>query len=115
MCLWSLLQVEQCDYQKFTPGMQHRVSRLSARPDFQNVAAQGAGCDGMRLLAQWVLACENYCTVARELAPKDELVQRCLKSLPERIATYKKARTELEELIGAGCFIEPPQTPRERS
>eukprot|EP01052_Picozoa_sp_SAG31_P015360 SAG31_NODE_985_length_10549_cov_2.605339_5_plen_131_part_00 len=129
--------------------MQHRVSRLSARPDFQAVAnaSEDTGeCEALRLLALWVVACESYCATARQLAPKEELVQvraktspvrctqccgwdstssnklflsyqfsqRCLKSLPERIEGYKKARAEIEELIGAGCFIAPPQTPRER-
>jgi hypothetical protein len=71
--------------------MQHRVSRLSGRADFQAIARDGP-CEALRLLAGWVLACERFGTVARELAPQEEMVERCEKSLPERINVYEKVR-----------------------
>jgi hypothetical protein len=99
-----------CDPEQWTPGMIHRVSRLTARPEFQDVIATqrdngGTEPRALGLAAEWVLACQHFATVARELAPKQELVDKAQKSLPDRIREYEDARSELEEVIGADCML----------
>ena len=90
--------------------MIHRVSRLTARPEFEDTIMTqrekgGTSPRGLGLLAEWVLACQHFATVARELAPKQELVDKAQKSLPDRIHEYEEARNELEEVIGEGCMV----------
>ncbi len=108
-------QAVGCDLDQWTPGMIHRVSRLAARPDFQAVvtAQTESGATeprGLGLLAEWVLACQSFATAARELAPKQELVDKAQKGLPDRIREYEEARQSLEEVIGEGCWALPPPT-----
>ena len=76
--------------------MIHRVSRLAARPDFQAVvtAQTESGATeprGLGLLAEWVLACQSFATAARELAPKQELVDKAQK--PRRACPIASAST----------------------
>ena len=90
--------------------MIHRVTRLTARPEFQDVITMqrdngGTEPRALGLAAEWVLACQHFATVARELAPKQELVDKAQKGLPDRIREYEDARSELEEVIGAGCML----------
>jgi len=101
-----------CDLDNITPGMLHRVSRLSTRPDFAAVMMKHQGGTArphaLGALAEWVVACQEYGAAARELIPKQELVDKAEKSLPDRIQDYEKARNELEEVIGEGCFFNNP-------
>ncbi len=108
-------QAVGCDLDQWTPGMIHRVSRLAARPDFQAVVTaqtEGGATEprGLGLLAEWVLACQSFATAARELAPKQELVDKAQKGLPDRIREAEEARQSLEEVIGEGCWALPPPT-----
>ena len=101
-----------CDPEQWTPGMIHRVARLTARPEFQDVITtqrDGGGTEprALGLAAEWVLACQHFATVARELVPKQELVDKAQKGLPDRIREYEDLRGELEDVIGDGCMMSP--------
>jgi|EP01046_Picozoa_sp_COSAG06_P051154 hypothetical protein len=101
-----------CDLEQWTPGMIHRVSRLTARAEFQAIiTAQredgGTEPRGLGLAAEWVLACQHFATVARELVPKQELVDKAQKCLPDRIREYEDVRGALEEVIGEDCMVSP--------
>ena len=115
---WAAVQAVGCDPDQFTPGMLHRLHRLSARPEFDEVVrAHRTGLDScpgaLGCLAEWILACQVcfissspgaqfdfttavlifnqvYASTARELGPRQELVEKAEQSLPHRAAEYKK-------------------------
>jgi len=99
-----------CDPEQLTPGMLHRLNRLSARHEFDEVVRahrEGIGdCPyALGLLAEWILACQDYASTARELGPRQELVDKAEQSLPHRVEEYRQARESLENVIGNGCFL----------
>jgi hypothetical protein len=55
-------QAVGCDLDNITPGMLHRVSRLSTRPDFAAVMMKHQGGTArphaLGALAEWVVACQ---------------------------------------------------------
>jgi len=87
-------QVLSVDHAKFTPGMFHRVQRLSVSEHFKAAVSENE-CEAMRLLGQWVLACQLYMDVQKQVAPTQDRLRGTEETLPAQEKQYTEVHITL--------------------
>jgi len=96
------------DHSSCNPGVVHRAARFTERPEFSKAMAQSGRCPALRALGNWALASLDYGRTTHELEPEMRSISSIDEALPAATKEYEARKSEIEEVIGEGCFLEAP-------